>query len=172
MRPARAAAAASNPLVPAGDCGGWPWVRGLPAPRTKLSHCGPAPAEAICICGSQPPSADIGEVRKSKIEFDRDGLILAGNLLTPEGFEQTGSYEAVIVAGSFSSDKELMAGTYAQKFAEQGLVALAFDYAHHGESAGRIRQLESPAEKLLDLQAAVTYLVGLPYVQAVGMVGV
>src|SRR5690242_15650963 len=107
-----------------------------------------------------------------KITFDRDGLTLVGDLFTPEGFDEDGQYPAVIVQGSFSSVKELMASTYAQKFADQGFIALAFDYAHYGESAGEPRQLESPAEKLSDLQAAVTYLTALPYVQAVGMVGV
>jgi len=109
---------------------------------------------------------------KRKINFDRDGLTLVGNLFTPENFDENGRYEAVIVEGSFTSVKEQMPGTYAQKFADEGFVALAFDYAHYGESAGEPRQLESPAEKLSDLRAAVSYLTGLPYVQAVGMVGV
>src|SRR3954469_14083340 len=109
---------------------------------------------------------------KRKISFDRDGLTLVGNLFTPEGFDETGQYQAIIVEGSFTSVKEQMPGTYAQKFADQGFVALAFDYSHYGESEGEPRQLESPAEKLSDLQAAVTYLTELPYVQAVGMVGV
>jgi uncharacterized protein len=109
---------------------------------------------------------------KRKVTFDRDGLTLVGNLFTPEGFDDGGRYQAVIVQGSFTSVKEQMAGTYAQKFAEQGFVALAFDYSHYGESAGEPRQLESPPEKLRDLQAAVTYLAGLPFVQAIGMVGV
>jgi hypothetical protein len=65
-----------------------------------------------------------------------------------------------------------MPATYARKLADQGFVALAFDYSHYGESDGEPRQLESPTEKLSDLQAAVTYLTELPYVQAVGMVGV
>lgn len=109
---------------------------------------------------------------KRKITFDRDGLTLVGDLFTPEGFDEAGQYQAVIVQGSFSSVKELMPGTYAQKFADQGFVALAFDYAHYGESAGEPRQLESPSEKTKDLRAAVTYLTGLSYVQGVGMVGV
>src|SRR4051812_15835912 len=109
---------------------------------------------------------------KCQINFERDGLTLVGDLFTPVCFDEGGRYPAVIVQGSFSSVKEQMPGTYAEKFAEQGFVALAFDYAHYGESAGEPRQLESPAEKLSDLEAAVTYLVGLPYVQAVGMVGV
>jgi fermentation-respiration switch protein FrsA (DUF1100 family) len=98
--------------------------------------------------------------------------MLVGNLFSPENFDEDGRYEAVIVEGSFTSVKEQMPGTYAQKFADEGFVALAFDYAHYGESAGEPRQLESPAEKLSDLRAAVSYLTGLPYVQAVGMVGI
>jgi fermentation-respiration switch protein FrsA (DUF1100 family) len=109
---------------------------------------------------------------KSTITLDRDGLTLVGNLFTPDDFDEAGRYEAVIVQGSFTSVKEQMAGTYAEKFAEQGFVALAFDYAHYGESEGTPRQLEVPAEKLADLQAAVTYLLNLPYVTSVGMVGV
>jgi fermentation-respiration switch protein FrsA (DUF1100 family) len=107
-----------------------------------------------------------------KISFDRDGLRLVGNLFTPEGFYETGRYPAVLVQGSFTSVKEMMPATYAQKLADQGFIALAFDYAHYGESGGEPRQLESPREKLRDLQAAVTYLTRLPYVQAVGMVGI
>jgi uncharacterized protein len=109
---------------------------------------------------------------KRSITFDRDGLTLVGDLFAPEGFDETGHYTAVIVEGSFTSVKEQMPGTYAAKFAEQGFVALAFDYSHYGESAGDPRQLESPDDKLSDLQAAVSYLTRLPYVQAVGMVGI
>jgi fermentation-respiration switch protein FrsA (DUF1100 family) len=109
---------------------------------------------------------------KRKITFDRDGLALVGNLFTPDDFDENGQYPAVIVEGSFTSVKEQMAGTYAERFADQGFVALAFDYSHYGESAGAPRQLESPVEKVRDLRAAVGYLSDLPYVQAVGMVGV
>lgn len=109
---------------------------------------------------------------KSTVSFQRDGLTLVGNLFTPDDFDENGHYAAVIVQGSFTSVKEQMPQEYAPRFAEQGFVALAFDYAHYGESEGEPRQLESPAEKLSDLQAAVSYLDHLPYVQAVGVVGV
>lgn len=109
---------------------------------------------------------------KNRITFDRDGLTLVGNLFTPDDFDVNGHYRAVIVQGSFTSVKEMMAGTYAEKFAEQGFVALSSDYAHYGESEGLPRQREVPAEKLADLKAAVTFLEDLPYVDAVGMVGV
>ncbi|WP_306910990.1 alpha/beta hydrolase [Arthrobacter sp. B3I9] len=98
---------------------------------------------------------------KHAIKFDRDGLTLVGDLYTPENFDQNGQYLAVLVQGSFSSVKEQMAGTYAEKFAGQGFVALSFDYAHYGASEGSPRQLEAPAEKLADLQSAVSYLLDL-----------
>jgi hypothetical protein len=34
-----------------------------------------------------------------------------------------------------------MAGTYAEQFVREGFVALAFDYAHYGESAGNTAYL-------------------------------
>lgn len=109
---------------------------------------------------------------KQKMTFKRDDLTLVGDLFIPENFDENGHYHAIVVEGSFTSVKEQMPGTYAQKFANEGFVALAFDYSHYGESEGNPRQLESPAEKLSDLKAAVTYLTDLPYVQAVSMVGV
>jgi uncharacterized protein len=109
---------------------------------------------------------------KQKMTFKRDELNLVGNLFTPDNLDENGHYNAIIVEGSFSSVKEQMPGTYAQKFANEGFVALAFDYSHYGESEGEPRQLESPAEKLSDLKAAVSYLIDLNYVQAASMVGV
>jgi len=109
---------------------------------------------------------------KRKVNFTRDGLTLVGNLFTPPNFDETGQYPAVIVQGSFTSVKEQMAGTYARKLADQGFVALAFDYSHYGASQGEPRQLESPSEKLADLQAAHAFLSRLSYVRGVGMVGI
>ena len=109
---------------------------------------------------------------KQKITFKRDDLTLVGNLFTPDNFDENGHYKAVLVQGSFSSVKEQMAGTSAEKLAAEGFVALTFDYAHYGESEGAPRQLENPAEKLADLEAAVTYLLNQPFVDATGMVGV
>jgi uncharacterized protein len=109
---------------------------------------------------------------QQKINFKRDELNLVGNLFTPDDFDEDGHYNAVIVEGSFTSVKEQMPGTYAQKFADEGFVALAFDYSHYGESDGEPRQLESPENKLSDLEAAADYLASLPYVKGLGMVGI
>ncbi len=112
------------------------------------------------------------KVIKEKVQFISDGLVLMGNLYKPENFSNSKKYPAVITGGSLTSVKEQMAGTYAEKLAEQGLIALAFDYRNFGESEGQPRQFEDPNLKLKDLQAAVSYLLSLPYVQAVGALGV
>jgi fermentation-respiration switch protein FrsA (DUF1100 family) len=135
---------------------------------------------AGCLSSTPQKQASVRNARNQpegskmiqKVSFERDGLKLVGNLFTPNDFDEQRRYHAIIVAGSFTSVKEQMPDTYARKLANEGFVTLAFDYAHYGESGGQPRQVESPAEKLADLKAAVTYLTGLPYVKAVSMVGV
>ncbi|MET4140973.1 alpha/beta hydrolase [Pedobacter sp. UYP1] len=109
---------------------------------------------------------------KQKVRFKRDELTLVGNLFTPDNLNEDGQYKAIIVQGSFTSVKEQMPASYAEKFSGQGFVVLAFDYSHYGESQGSPRQYESYIEKTSDLKAAVSYLTGLPYVQGVTMVGI
>jgi hypothetical protein len=46
---------------------------------------------------------------KRKINFDRDGLTLVGNLFIPEHFDENGHYKAVIVEGSFTSQPGTLA---------------------------------------------------------------
>lgn len=107
-----------------------------------------------------------------KVTFQSQGLTLAGNLYFPSDFDQSNKYPAVVVGGSLTSVKEQMAGTYSQKLAEQGILALTFDYRNYGESEGQPRQYEDPVLKLKDLESAVAYLLSLPYVLNVGALGV
>ncbi len=107
-----------------------------------------------------------------KVTFKRDNLQLVGHLFTPVDFNPNKKYPAVLIGGSLTSVKEQMASTYARELVKEGIVALAFDYSHYGESEGQPRQFEDPAQKLKDLQAAVTYLERLDYVSGVGALGV
>ncbi|MCG8323183.1 MAG: alpha/beta hydrolase [Cytophagales bacterium] len=99
-----------------------------------------------------------------KVTFQSNGLTLAGNLYFPVDFDESNTYPAALIGGSLTSVKEQMAGTYAKKLAEHGIVALAFDYRNYGESEGQPRQYEDPSLKLQDLEEAVTYLSARPYV--------
>ncbi|MEL7248611.1 MAG: alpha/beta hydrolase [Bacteroidota bacterium] len=97
---------------------------------------------------------------------------LQGHLYLPANFNENEKYAAVVVGGSLTSVKEQMAGTYAEKLAQNGLVALAFDFSNYGESEGAIRQFEDPQQKSHDLSAAISYLEELPYVRGTGALGV
>ncbi len=74
-----------------------------------------------------------------KVEFSGDGPTLRGNLYLPDG---GGNTPAVVVAGTWTSVKELMADRYAERLAAQGIAALSFDFAGFGESDGQPREVE------------------------------
>jgi hypothetical protein len=101
-----------------------------------------------------------------KVSFLSEGLVLKGDLYLPPGFDEGQKYPTIVVAGSWTSVKEQMAGLYAQKLAEKGFVTLAFDFRYWGQSEGLPRQYENPAAKIQDIRHAATYLRSLPFVDA------
>ncbi|MEM7101590.1 MAG: alpha/beta fold hydrolase [Bacteroidota bacterium] len=100
------------------------------------------------------------EVTMKKVTIKSEGLNLVGNLFYPTDYEQNKSYPAVIVSGSWTTVKEQMAGLYAEKLADKGLIALAFDFRNFGESEGEPRFYESPDMKKEDIKNVITFLQG------------
>jgi len=107
-----------------------------------------------------------------KVRFRSGDSFVIGDLYTPAGVHTVQKFPAVIVGGSLSSVKEMMAAAYARELAGRGIIALAIDYRHYGESGGEPRQYEDPDEKVEDLSAAITYLQSRPDVARVGLLGV
>jgi fermentation-respiration switch protein FrsA (DUF1100 family) len=101
-----------------------------------------------------------------KIKFSSDGLLLAGNLYTPPGFDARQLYPAILVGGSWTTVKEQMSGLYARELAAQGFVTLAIDPRYFGESEGQPRFWENPSAKIADFRNAVSYLLTVPGVDA------
>jgi fermentation-respiration switch protein FrsA (DUF1100 family) len=100
------------------------------------------------------------------VTFKKDNLSLAGNLYFPAGFDRNEKYPAIVAVHPGGGVKEQTAGLYAQKLAEAGYVALAFDASYQGASEGEPRFLDNPLNRVGDIYSAVDYLVTLPYVDA------
>lgn len=94
----------------------------------------------------------------NQVTFQSEGKTLVGNLYLPASYQSGDKLPAVVVAGSWTTVKEQMAGTYAEALADQGYAALAFDFRGFGESEGNPRNYESPTAKVSDIQNAVSFL--------------
>ena len=102
------------------------------------------------------------------------GITLSAVINTPDSFDPSKKYPAIVVSHPGGGVKEQTAGTYARKLAEQGFVTIAYDASYQGESTGEPRQLENPYVRTEDVSAVVDYLSTLPYVDAdrIGAMGI
>ena len=101
------------------------------------------------------PKSD--KVEHSKATFhNRYGITLAADVYVPKNVE--GKLPAIAVSGPFGAVKEQTSGLYAQKMAELGFFAIAFDPSYTGESGGTPRYVASPDINTEDFSAAVDFL--------------
>lgn len=84
--------------------------------------------------------------------------VIAANLFIPARFDAAKRYPAIVVGHPFGGVKEQTAGLHAQKLAELGYVALAFDASHYGDSSGLPRYTEVPGTRVGDYSACVDFL--------------
>ena len=111
---------------------------------------------------------------QKRIQIPRNGIELVGVLFTPEHFDETKQYPAIVVVHPCGGVKEQTAGLYAGKLAEAGFVAVAYDACHQGESGGEPRFLESPSARVADISYVIDYLNNLPYLDnnRIGALGI
>ncbi|WP_196888885.1 alpha/beta hydrolase [Aureivirga sp. CE67] len=118
--------------------------------------------------------SDKNNIEMKKVSFISEGAKLIGNLYFPKDFDSSKKYPAIVVAGSWTTVKEQMAGLYAKRLAENGYITLAYDFRNFGESEGEPRFYESPAIKKVDVENATIFLANQPEVDEnrVGAFGV
>jgi uncharacterized protein len=113
-------------------------------------------------------------VEMRSVQFKNNAIEMAGNLYLPKGFTESQKYAALVCVHPGGGVKEQTAGLYAQRLAEQGFVALAFDASHQGASGGTPRFLDDPMKRVADIYSAVDYLTSLRYVKVdrIGALGI
>jgi fermentation-respiration switch protein FrsA (DUF1100 family) len=119
---------------------------------------------AVC-CTMQALGQHISAVVTERVTFKSGSNTLVGILYKPADAKPNAKLSAVVVTGSWTTVKEQMPAVYAARLAEQGFLALAFDFTGYGESGGKDRNVESAKQKVQDIKAAATYLLGLKTVQ-------
>lgn len=99
-----------------------------------------------------------GKVNIQPVKYQLNGLTIAANVYTPANFDSSKNYPAIVVAHPNGGVKEQVAGLYAQKLAEQGYVAIAFDAAYQGGSGGEPRYVDKPANRIEDIRGAADFI--------------
>ena len=107
-----------------------------------------------------------------KVQFQSGENTLVWNLYLPENFDESQQYPAIVVNGSWTSVKEQMPGLYAEQYAQEWYIALAFDHAGWGESEWEPRFVESPSLKSQNIIDATNYVRDLSYVNSDQVYGV
>jgi predicted alpha/beta hydrolase len=87
-----------------------------------------------------------------EVWFSSGGQRCAGRLFLPPGASRRA---CVVMAHGTTGTMDFGLAPYAQRFAEAGLVVLAFDYRHFGASEGRPRQLISVRRQIADTAASL-----------------
>jgi fermentation-respiration switch protein FrsA (DUF1100 family) len=96
--------------------------------------------------------------RRRPVRFRSGDLNLVGDLYRPPGVRDTERTAAVALCGPISSVKEQTLPHYAERLADAGYTALAFDPRNYGESEGEPRFHYDPNQVIEDYASAVSYL--------------
>lgn len=115
-----------------------------------------------------------GKVNIERVKYEVDGIEAVANVYTPADYDRSKSYAAVVVAHPNGGSKDQVAGLYAQRLAEAGIVTMAFDARYQGESGGQPRRTDKPANRIGDIMGAVDYIQNYPGVdrERVGALGI
>lgn len=117
------------------------------AERAEIPAAEPGPAVALA-----------GGIERRDLRFPCGDGVCAAWLWLPPGAAKP---PVVVMGHGFAGTRDVALPRVAERFAQAGIAALAFDYRHFGASSGAPRQLVDPWRQLEDWRAAVAFARGL-----------
>jgi uncharacterized protein len=105
------------------------------------------------------------ESMKRAVEFYSEGVKLRGDIYLPEDLQPGDKRAGIVLCHGYTGVKDLYLPDTALALNGAGYVVMAFDYKGWGESEGPRSRL-APYSRVLDVQAAMTFLSLQPEVQA------
>jgi len=102
---------------------------------------------------------------KRAVEFYSEGVKLRGDIYLPHDLQAGGKRAGIVLCHGYTGVKDLYLPDTAQALNGAGYVVMTFDYKGWGESEGPRSRL-APYSRVLDVQAAMTFLDLQPEVQA------
>ena len=125
-------------------------------------------------------------VAKHDVTIFSDGVRMAGDLYLPKGLKSGEKRPAIVICAGTAGTKSGTGGRIGPIFAQNGYVALAFDYRGWGDSDSKLITLEKQprpdaqgqvevqaravrwqmdfADQVLDIRAAISFIAGEPNV--------
>ena len=94
------------------------------------------------------------EITRKKVTFDSDGVNLSGYLFLPK--QKAEDLPCIVLGHGFTGTQDRLWSS-AERFAQEGMAALTFDYRNFGESAGEPRQVIRIKEQLSDFRHAIAF---------------
>jgi uncharacterized protein len=99
------------------------------------------------------------------VNFYSEGTRLSGDLFLPDGLRQHEKRAGIVLCHGYTGVRNLYLPDTAKALTDAGYVVLTFDYKGWGESDGPKSRL-SPYGRVIDSQAALTFLGAQPMVDA------
>jgi uncharacterized protein len=99
------------------------------------------------------------------VNFHSEGTRLSGDLFLPDGLRQHEKRAGIVLCHGYTGVRNLYLPDTAKALTDAGYVVLTFDYKGWGDSDGPKSRL-SPYGRVIDSQAALTFLGAQPMVDA------